>query len=247
MDFDFHQQYKDYSTIDLLKIVRQPANYQPAAITAAEDILREREISVEDISVADQYFLDLENAEKNKQEKINGLKNKVSDFLEPVLQPGEKVEPDKWRNIFLLIIAVQYAWTLFNTAGRLIRFFQCNHCSVDVIIILELLTLIYVPFIFYLLLKRRRWGWILLFADNLFILISSISQSYVFFKYQNVHQGDATSYLLSILIRVAFVSFLWRKSIADHFEVSVETKKKTALITTAGTLLFILIMYVLFG
>jgi hypothetical protein len=243
MDFDFYQQYKDYSNIDLLKIVRQPANYQLAAVAAAEEILRERQVSAEDISVVDQYFLDIENSEKGKKEKIEALKNKVTDLLEPVLQPGEKIEPNKWLNILLLIIAVQYAWTLFNTTWRLIQFLQCNYCSFDITIIAALLTLMYVPFIFFLLFKRRRWGWILLFADNLFTLISLISQSYIFFKYQSIHHGNITSYLLPILIRAAFASFLWRDSIANHFGVIHETKKRTALITTAGTLLFILSMY----
>jgi hypothetical protein len=246
MDFDFYQQYKEYSNIDLLKIVRQPANYQLAAVAAAENILLERQVFAEEISAVDQYFLDIENSEIYKKEKIDGLKNKLTDFLEPVLHPSEKVEPNKWVNILLLAIAIQYAWTLFNTARRLIRFLQCNYCGFEITIIVEILTLIYVPFIFFLLFKRRRWGWILLFADNLFVLISGICQSYIFFKHQNVHHGDIISFLLSILIRAAFVSFLWRDSIANHFEVIRETKKKAALITTAGTLLFIFVMYLLF-
>lgn len=245
MDFDFHQQYKDYANIDLLKIVRQPANYQSAAVTAAEEIIRGRQVSAEEISMVDQYFLDIDNSGKVKQEKIDGMKNKVTDFLDPVLHPSENVEPNKWVNILLLVIGLQYAWTVFNTAGRVIRFFQCSNCHFDVIIILELLLLLYVPLIFFLLLKRRRWGWILLFADNLFTLLVGISQSYIFFRYQSIHQGDTTSFLLPILIRAAFLPFLWRDSIANHFGVNHETKKNTAIITAAGTLLFILITYLL--
>jgi hypothetical protein len=247
MDFNFHQQYKDYSNIDLLKIVRQPANYQLAAVAAAEDLLRERQVSSEEISAVDQYFLDMENSEKDKKEKVSALKNKVTDLLEPVLQPGEEVKPNKWLNVLLVTIAFQYAWTLFSTAAGLIPFFQCTYCSFDFTILFSLLTLIYVPIIFYLLFKRKRWGWILLFADNLFVSISKISQSYIFFKYQSVHHGNTTSFLLPILIRAAFATFLWRGSIANHFGVTGNTKKKTALITTAGTLLFILTVYLLFG
>jgi hypothetical protein len=247
MDFDFYKQYKDYSNIDLLKIVRQPANYQSNAIAAAEDILRDRQLSPEDISIVDQYFLNIENLEKDKKEKIDALKYKVTDFLEPLFPHNEKVEPKKWLNILLLTIAVQYAWTLFKTVERLIRFFQCNYCSFDVTVVMGLFTLIYVPIIFFLLFKKRRWGWILLFADNLFVLISAISQSYIFFEYQSVHQGSMTSFLVPILIRVAFMSFLWRDSIANLFGIPHETKKKTALITSAATLLFIFIMYLLFG
>jgi hypothetical protein len=246
MDFDFHQQFKDYSNIDLLKIVRQPANFQPAAVKAAEDILSDRQISQEEISAADQHILDIENSEKNKKEKIDELKHKVADFLEPVIRPNEKVEPDKWVNILLLVIGLQYAWTIFKTVKGLIAYFKCTYCSFDIIIAISLISLIYIPVIFYLLLKRRRWGWIILFAENLFIVISSVYQSYTFFKYQYIHNGDTTSYLVQILIRAAFVSFLWRNSITEHFGVSKETKKKTAQIITGATLLFMLITFLLF-
>jgi hypothetical protein len=247
MDFDFYQQYKDYTNIDLLKIVRQPANYQAAAVAAAEDILRARQVSENEILFVDQYFQDLINSEKDKKEKIDALKDKVTDFLEPIYRPHKKVEPSKWLNILLLFIAIQYAQVLFNTAKRLISFSQCNYCSFDITIIVGLFTLLYVPVIFFLLFKKRRWGWILLFADNLFVLISSISQSYIFFKYQHIHNGDITSFLVPILIRIAFMCFLWRDSIMIHFGVTYEIKKKTALITSAGTLLFILLIYLLFN
>ncbi len=246
MDFDFYQQYKDYTNIDLLKIVRQPESYQSAAVVAAEDILRGRQVSEEEILFVDQYFQDIANSEKDKKEKIDALKDKVTDFLEPLHRPNKNVEPGKWLNILLLVIAIQYAQVLFNTARRLISFFQCNNCSFDITIIAGVFTLMYVPFIFFLLFKRRRWGWILLFADNLFVLISGVSQSYIFFKYQSIHQGVTISFIIPILIRIAFMTFLWRDSITVHFGVTDAIKKKTALITSAGTLLFILLMYLLF-
>lgn len=247
MNIDFYQLYKDYTNTELLKIVKRPADYQPAAVAVATQILNERQVTAEEIQFVDQYFHNIENSVKTKKEKYDALKTKATDFFEPVLHPSEKIEPNKWVNILLLVIAIQYAWSLFNTAKRLISFLQCDYCSFDVTFFAELLTLLYVPLIFFLLFKRRRWGWILLFADNLFSLISRVSQSYIFFKYQSIHHGDTTSFLLPILIKAAFVFFLWREPIANYFGIAQETKKKTALITTAGTLLFIFIMYLMFG
>lgn len=242
MNFDFYQLYKDYSNADLLKIVKQPGDYQTSAITAATQILKERQVTAEEIQFIDDYFHDIESSARIKKEKIETIKTKAADFFEPVLHPSEKVEPNKWVNMLLLVIAIQYAWTLFKTAKELINFLHCNYCSLDIIFFAELLTLLYVPLIFFLLLKRRRWGWILLFADNLFSLISGASQSYIFFKYQSVHYGDTTSFLLQIIIKTAFVFFLWRDTISNYFSVTLETKKKTAFITIGGTLLFILII-----
>lgn len=247
MNLDFYRLYKDYTNTDLLKIVKRPADYQPAAVEVATQILKERQITPEEIQFVDQYFQDIESSKRAKKEKLDSLRNKATDFLEPVLHPNEKVEPNKWVNILLLVISIQYAWTLFTSIKGLINFFQCTYCTLDITYFAAILTLLYVPLIFFLLFKKRRWGWILLFADNLFSLISRASQSYIFFKYQSIHQGDTTSFLLPIMIKLAFVFFLWRDTISSYFGVTLETKKKTALITTGGTLLFILIMNLIFG
>jgi len=247
MNIDFYQLYKDYTNTELLKIVKRPAEYQPAAVAVATQILNERQVTTDEIQFVDQYFLDIDNNTKVKKEKIDTLKGRATDFFEPVLHPSEKVEPNKWVNILLFVIAIQYAWSLFGTARRLIGFLQCDDCSLDITFFAEFLTLIYVPLIFFLLFKRRRWGWILLFADNLFSLILRVSQSYIFFKYQSIHHGDTTSFLLPILIKAAFIFFLWLDPIANHFGIAQETKKETALITIIGTLLFIFVMYLMFG
>ena len=247
MNFDFYQQYKHYSNIDLLKIIKRPDDHQPAAVVVARQILDSRILTPEEIAFVDKYYQDIENTLENRKEKIDAYKNKVTSFFEPVINPSEKVDPGKWAKILLLIIGLQYAWSLFNTAKGLIRFLKCSYCSFDFTYLFELLTLLYVPIIFFLLYKRNRWGWILLFADNVFTLISSLAQSYIFFKYQPVHHGNTVSFLTPIVIKAAFVLFLRGDSIANHFGITQEIKKKTASITTIVTLLFILIMYLIFG
>jgi hypothetical protein len=246
MYFDFYKQYQNYSNIDLLKIVKRPNDYQPNAVTVASQILNEREVTPDEIQLVEQYYQDIENNLKIRKEKIDVYKYKASDFLEPVLHPKETVEPSKWVNILLLIITIQYAWSLFNTIKKLISFFQCDYCQIDPVFFAELLSILYVPFIFYLLWRRINWGWIFLFADNLFSLISRLSQSYLFFKYQDIHHGDTGTFLFSIFIKAAFVVFLWRDSIASYFGVPHNTKKKTAKYTTIGTLAFIVLMTLLF-
>ncbi|MEJ8819267.1 hypothetical protein [Lacibacter sp. H407] len=245
MEFDFYEQYKDYSNYDLLKIVKQPDAYQPAALAAASQILSERQVTAEEVQLANDYFHNIEKLAKAKKEKVDQIKTKAVDLFEPVLYPSEKVEPAKWVNIFLLVIAIQYAWSLFKLIKRLVNFFQCSHCRFDIFFFVELLTLLYVPIIFFLLLKRRPWGWILLFADNLFSLILSVSQSHSFFKYQSIHEGDTFYFLVPILIKTAFLFFLWSAPISTHFNINQEAKKKTALTAATITLLFIAVMYLL--
>lgn len=261
MNFDFHDKYKDYSNIDLLKILRRRTEYQVAAVDTATQILSSREVTQSDLEQVDKYFYEINTVSKRKIDKINSYKDKTADFFEPVLNPTTEVKPEKWLNILLLVIGLQYLWTLYINISDFVKFikyviicksygFESNTTTVSYwtcfsnqfnpLIFFQILTLIYVPIIFYLLFKKKRWGWILLFADNLFGLISTLSQSYIFFKYEQYHHGDTILFFTQILIKGLFVFFLWRNYISEFFSVSKETKKKTAIVTTIITLLLIL-------
>jgi hypothetical protein len=261
MNFDFYDKYKDYSNIELLKIVRQPTEYQVPAVDAATQILSERDVTESDLEQVEKYFDEINTVIKRTTDKINSYKVKTADFLEPVLNPTAEVKPEKWLNILLLFIGLQYLWTLYVNISDLVRFIKyvidcksygfdsttekvsywtCFSSQFDPLVLFQILTLVYVQIIFYLLIKRKQWGWILLFADTLFGLISTVSQSYIFFKYQQYHHGDTFSFISQIILKGLFVFFLWRTYISDFFSVTKETKKKTVIVTIAITLLLIL-------
>ncbi|HET6995320.1 MAG TPA: hypothetical protein VFI06_10085, partial [Chitinophagaceae bacterium] len=98
MNFDFYQQYKNYSNTELLKIVKRPTDYQAAAVLVATQILTERQVTNEEIQLVEQYFQDIDSSAKTRKGKIDAVKDKAADFFEPVLHPSEKVEPAKWVN-----------------------------------------------------------------------------------------------------------------------------------------------------
>jgi hypothetical protein len=77
MDFDFHRLYKDYSNIELLKIVKRPEGYQPAAVIVATQILNERQVTDDEIQFVDQYFCHLNNAAEVQKERMDALRRKV--------------------------------------------------------------------------------------------------------------------------------------------------------------------------
>ena len=264
MNFDFYNQYKIYANTDLLKIIQQPDHYQEDAVKAATQLLNEREVSESDIENAKSYYLELDNSAKQRTDKLNSYKEKTADFLEPVLHPTSNVNPEKWLTIFLFTIVLQYLWILYINISDFIKFIKyvvdcktygfdgstsgtvsywaCFTSQFNPFIFFQLLTLVYVPIIFYLLFKRKRWGWILLFADTLFGLISMISQSYIFFKYQQYYHGDTISFFTNIIIKGLFVFFLWKNYISDSFGVTKNIKKNTAIITTIITVILILII-----
>jgi hypothetical protein len=241
MSFDFYSEYKNYPNLELLKIMKEPGGYQPEAVMAASRVLGERQVAAEELQLLDQSLQDLDHAVKQRKEEVERLKARVWDFFSPILQPQERVEPEKWLNILLLMIGIEYIWKLVDFTRIMIRVFsRGNFFWVD---ILNFFTIAYLPFIFYLLLRRRRWGWILLFADNFAALILRLSESYFFFKYHSIHHGSTISFTTPILVWAAFAFFLWRNHIVGLFGVNATTRKQTFWITLAGTLLLMEILY----
>jgi hypothetical protein len=243
MAFDFYDEYKDYPNLELLKIIRNPSDYQPLAVAAASQILDERQVPVEEISALDKSLHELSETERFKREKFARMTAKTADLFPPIAQPHKEVEPTKWVNLFLLVVATQYAWMLFGMIKHVIRLLSRQ--SFDWFDYINFLPVLYVPFIFFLIFKRRRWGWILLFADNLAAIILMLSESYIFFKYQHIHHSSIVSFITPIMIRSALTFFLWRNAITEHFGVSSTIKKRTALVVAGATFLFAVAMLLL--
>src|SRR5271154_2142960 len=105
MEINFYEQFRDYSNIELLKILKRPLEYQTAAIDAASEILSERQVSDEEHRATEDYFAGRDEQLRLKREKTESIKNNVADFLEPIIQPGPHVEPGKWINLFLVFMA----------------------------------------------------------------------------------------------------------------------------------------------
>lgn len=223
MNFDFYEQFREYPNVELLKIIAQPGNYQPQAVEAAGRILQERNVTVEETEEAAQYFGEVQA----KEEKMMAYKEKAKDFLQPVIQPEATIQPGKWLNILLLLVLLDYLWVLYDAVRDLVLFLRCESCEFDpVFFLLSLLGILYIPFIFFLLWKRKRWGWILLFADGGIAVVSRLSSMLLLFKYNSIYGVSITTTIITILIRTGFLIFLWRKEIADYFSVSGKVKQR---------------------
>lgn len=89
MNFNFYDKYKDYSNIELLKIIRNPTDYQAAAVEVATNLLTERQVLQEDVERTDKYFQELEDKAKAKADRANSYKDKAVDFLNQLSNPGQ--------------------------------------------------------------------------------------------------------------------------------------------------------------
>ena len=235
MQSDFYNLYKDYSTTELLKILRQSADYQPDAVAAAEHLLNTREISEQDREYVDKHFQLIEESIKAREQKLQGYKAVVTDFLEPVLEPSAPMNPAKWLKFVLLLIVISYTWSFYSTIVHFIHLFGYNdHHLFDVSDSADVLNLVYVPIVFYLLFKRNRWGWMLLFADNFICIFSQFASLIPFYFYQLAYHPSYslpayinTAAIAQGLLRIALAYFLWSPSMADFFGVNVQVKKRT--------------------
>lgn len=242
MDFNFNELYRDYSSIDLLKIIKRPSDYQPTAVEAAKKILGSRVVTQSEIEAAGQYFIDLENKTKAKTGKVDEYRDKAAGLLEPIVNPGTEINPVKWLNILLLVIGLQYAWTFYESIRDFIFLLNCSYCGFDLAYLLTAVNLVYIPFIFYLLLKRKRWGWILLFGDNLLALILKLIQLFMFFGDGWFGVDAPGIFLFIICLKFLFVIFLWREDIAALFNITSAAKKQTVIIVVLIGLIYTLVL-----
>lgn len=240
---NYLQAYNDYSTFELLKIVKRPGTHPPEAISAATEILKTRSVTLEDLQELNQYFRDQDTEAKANKDSPYGMKTTPTNFGSMVLD--EETEPPRWLNILILLMALHYAWTLYITAKQLIYYLECDDCNELVLRYVSFLPLLYIPLAFFLLFRRSSWGWIILFADNLYKLISGLFTSYFLYNDKSMYRGSIDDFYVLLVLKAVFILLLWRNSVAAHYNVSVATKRRTLIGTVIGTFLFSVLIVIL--
>jgi len=221
MNLNFIEEFKNYSNLELLKIIKNPTHYQQAAVEAAQAIISTRSISQQEEDEIKNYFISIETAEQKKKEKILAYKSKIVDAFEPILILDEEVKPSKWVKALLIMLAVQYIYFLYSTLPRLLRMVLDGGHYFEVVFLVNCVVTVYFPVIFILLLRRKRWGWILLFADNIIASVFIVGQIIIYlYSFDFLKWVRWDSMLWSIFIRTAFLIFLLRKDITLYFNIS---------------------------
>lgn len=239
---EFLELYKDYTNVQLLKIVNRPEDYQPKAVETAKILLEIRNVLDSEIKEVENFYLNIKQNEINKQEKINFLKKKAIELVQPIILPNEEFKPRIWLKIFLIVLALQYVWLLYKSVSYFIV--QANY-NFDFFLFIQIIALLYYSLILYLLFRKKKWGWILLFSDNLIVLLSSLGRIYHYVKYQNYYEESFIEIIIPILLRAAFLLFLFRKDISAYFKVTRKLKINTLLIVGIGTVISVIILVLL--
>lgn len=237
MDFNFLETYQDYTTTDLLKIIHQPELYQPAAVEAAKQILAGRQVSEEEEATVNDYLFEKEMA--NGQIIAEKTSYGTTGFLGWARNPAN-IMPAKWLNYLLFLGVLQYVWILYLSVKYVVLLNGCWECMLHWNNLLAVIYLLYIPIVFYLLYNKERWGWILLFVDNVFsdiILLPAMLQALIY-----ADSTGATAILVSVapvLIRTALAIFLWFPVVCGFFDVPQPAKNRTLVVGLALGLCFI--------
>lgn len=225
MDFNFYEQYKNSSTVDLLLIVKQPGKYQPAAVDAAKMILSERNVSeAEEVQVVQAIAAQQSKVEKRDEDKT------LSELLDPLTDSNANRHADRVMYIFLTIVSVYYCWEAYGYFKRVLMIFADErylgaifHNGVRFLLVSTML---------YFLWKKHPWGWKLLLGLSFFFLTEEISFVYKLLSISIFAiEAIPLAIIISLVLKVIFIIYIWRNKIAHQFSVYRPDKWKTVKVT----------------
>lgn len=239
MNLDFSEIFKGFSTRELLIILKQPENYQKNACEAASQALEGRQISKADLIWVDSY---IKGNLKRKDVRVllNNYIRKTEEHMELIIKPGNDFSFDHWLKLILVMVALQFAWNLYHVI--IIVNAAAIHSQENLFnpyFLLKELSLVYLPIMFYFILKRAWVGWVILFSDNCILLILELGQLYILLYYNNVFHGNMNFPLLIVFSRLLLGFFLWRKTVANTFKATKQQKILTLFVAIFISLLLI--------
>jgi hypothetical protein len=220
---EFYDRYRQYSTVDLINIVREKESYQAAAVLAAERLLAEREVSSVDEEEADQYFREKEAKRVVAAARVDSYKATVADWVEPIAQPSAELQPYKWFRIFLVVYGFWYARDLYYVVRFFITARSIGLSLEDFVFIGATLALD--TFFFVLIIQKRKWGWILLVVEHTYMIFVNLALFVEVLQIKMIHFNAARN-LSWALFNLAMVAFLWRRPMAEFFGVEPVVKKR---------------------
>jgi hypothetical protein len=162
----FTEKYKTLSTAALLKIIDKPDDYQPLAVDAAKEELATRQLTAEELAIANAEN-EAELQEKQlKTEKRNAFENKVKDISATVIDavhPIQRTPPTANRiiNILSIVFGVLFLIEFFNQFS-LIKFILTDKAAKwGFEMIFYLLSIFFIPVAAYMFWRRMKSGWVL--------------------------------------------------------------------------------------
>jgi hypothetical protein len=236
---EFISAFSEYSNSELLKIIKNPKNYQPSAVEAAKFNLENRNLSSEDIESA-QAELEQEKYEiELKKTKSKAFENKAQDALNSVIDTIHPIQKSQWTTdktikVFCIIFGVTFFVFAYQEFGMMKFMLTVRSAKWDFPTALYFLPLVLIPtatIFFYL---KKKIGWTLFV---MFLTYNSISSIYTLIIMVKMQQSGFSypSWLFptaSVGTIFFFIGSLWVICKADIRGVYGISKK--AMLNTIG-------------
>jgi hypothetical protein len=250
----FAEKYKTLSIGQLLEIIDTPDNYQPLAITAAEDELLARNFSIEEMSKA-RAENDLRANEKEaKTERKRAFENKLVDAASAVIETIHPVQktPASVNRVILLISIV------FGILGVVQVYFFVKYLPVVLHFSYHIPISMAMPYFFqgfyllgtaFLFWKRMKWGWIFLAIYTTYSALGAIFLMLVELRRSGILPGTphryypdyAPSFLFNLLFYGCCIWFIYKRDIRALYKID----KALAIIAAATGLFLMLLVFAL--
>ncbi len=227
MDFNFEKEYSKLSNTELLKITKQPELYRKEAVLVAERILTTRQISDIEQADAQGYITSTEAKAHYKEVSVERTKSNISNALQSVINPFKNLKGDPkpvlWVKLLVLVNALVYLYYLPIYIHTL--FFNLSYASLGdpatiiIFIVTSGIQIVYTPLYCYLLLKRKKAGWVITLLSSLALIIVNIFTLYsamVVFKHSDM---DIATPFFAILFNSSLIYFLQKKEVITYFNI----------------------------
>ena len=154
---------------------------------------------------------------------------------------GNGSNREKWLNVILAIVILEYLRLLYIDIKSLGYVLSGQGYPFRMVYFGSYADLLYLPIVYYIFYKRRRWGWIALFVVKLITIEPTLL--YYFNDYLPTSGADIFPYfLLTIPINIFILLYLWKPAVSSIFKVNDKIKWLTLL-----SVVLILALLTIFG
>ena len=236
MNNSFTELYNSYSNIELLEIVNNASSYQPEAVVAAENVLKTRNVSAVEFTIAETKIAET----KYQKPFIQQLFKKYNDYF---FSSVPSIHSLGWLNIIPLIFILTVISSVYSSIENIPYCISHN----DLLnLSLYVANLIAIAFIIYLFKIQSKWFWILLFADKIIGIFTNIKTFIVdvfhnIINYMSIKMfiNDFFNFdylvirslnIFQIIISIAVIYYLNKTELKSYYNINTDTIRKIMLV-----------------
>ena len=243
---DFTERYQNFSNIELMRIIKNSANYQPLAVETAEKILNSRNLTQEELRVLNtkadneiEVKLTAELKRKEFENKMMATGDSILSAINPIRKDGSNV--DTIIISISLLIGLISIYLIFSQFGLLLFMFGDSATRWDFSVILFIFPVILPPIAAILFFMRKSLGWLLIcmlftfsLIGNIRMLVFSLSVPMSYFSpINNLYpRSSAFTFMLTLLFYALLLWIICKREVREVFKISNRFMFKTLIVLT---------------